>query len=202
MVIGGLLLAFRKRLAEPNISHSLGHLYNCYRPDGPSWLRFYEMAIFARRLALALLISVVRTDSPYRATAIVFVLLVAYFLQRWLRPFIADHDNKLEEVAILIVLFTFVSQTLWADFNILDSVAGYQISMVANADLMGYKEDHGGLIVILAMLINGLFLATLLGFLVWPLLTFVWQRAKQRLCSDPNVPQFCLQAGTAWMYIT
>ncbi len=187
MVIGGLLLAFRKRLAEPSISHSLGHLYNCYRPDGPSWLRFYEMAIFARRLALALLISVVRTDSPYRATAIVFVLLVAYFLQRWLRPFIADHDNKLEEVAILIVLFTFVSQTLWADFNILDSVAGYQISMVANADLLGYKEDHGGLIVILAMLINGLFLATLLGFLVWPLLTFAWQQAKQRLCAGPDV---------------
>ncbi len=174
LFFGSLLMIFRKRLAEAKVRYALGHLYYCYRP-GAWWLWLYEMAIIIRRLALAILISVVPRDSPYRTTGIVVALLVAFVVQRWLQPFLQDHDNTLEELAIMTVLFTFVGQTFWSNFNLLNVVATYQISMVDNADLIVLKGE-GSLFVVIALVANGLIFVALLGFLVWPLLKLIWRR--------------------------
>ncbi len=185
LFFGSLLVAYRKRLAEAKVRYALGHLYYCYRADSSwrGWLWLYEMAIIARRLALAILISVVPRESPYRSAGIVTVLVVALAGQRWLKPFLKSEDNRLEEVAIMTVLVTFVVQSLWCNLSLVNVVTSYQMSMVvdngggAAADLIVVDgEGDVVVVVVLALVVNGLVLVVLVGFLVWPLVKLIWRR--------------------------
>lgn len=124
LLFATLLLIYRRQSHERRVKYWLGNLYYCYRPS----MYWFELVILVRRLALAVLISVVPASSPVRAAAIVVVLWVALVVQHLVAPFVNRLDNRLEEVSIGIVLFTFITQTLWRAYSQLHSAANEQLA--------------------------------------------------------------------------
>jgi hypothetical protein len=125
LLFATLLLAFRRHSHERRVKYWLGNLYYCYRPS----MYWFELVMLTRRLVLAILISVTPQSTPFRAAAIVFVLWVALVVQHVVRPFAVERDNRLEELAIGTVLFTFVTQTLWRAYSQLHSVAKEKLAV-------------------------------------------------------------------------
>ncbi len=119
LLFTAVLFFQRRRLDEPRTRYCLGGLFACYRPT----MRWFELVLTARRLALPALLSLVASTNPVRPAAIMLVLLVALTLQHCLVPFAAATDNLLEEAAIGTVAFTFATQTLWKAFNQLNSLS-------------------------------------------------------------------------------
>jgi hypothetical protein len=121
LLFTAVLFFQRRRLDEPRTRYCLGGLFACYRPT----MRWFELALTARRLALPALLSLVASTNPVRPAAIMLVLLVALTLQHCLVPFASATDNLLEEAAIGTVAFTFATQTLWKAFNQLNSLSAH-----------------------------------------------------------------------------
>jgi hypothetical protein len=139
-----ILYLYRQRLHDPRTRYCLGGLFACYRPG----MRWFELAVTARRLALPALLSLVSSANPVRPAAIMLVLLVALTLQHCLVPFASPSDNLLEEAAIGTLAFTFATQTLWKTFNQLNSLSDLHLITEGSdfADLLTVADEYAQLV--------------------------------------------------------
>lgn len=185
LLFAALLLAFRRHSHERRVKYWLGNLYYCYRPS----MYWFELAMLTRRLLLAILISVTPQSTPFRAAAIILVLWVALVVQHLVRPFAVERDNRLEELAIGTVLFTFVTQTLWRAYSQLHSVAQEKlaVSWSAASDVLVIADGYALLLVSLVLVLNVVMLVVVFGCMVWPLVVLFyhkiarwWHRRRQQ----------------------
>ncbi|ELR23480.1 leucine rich repeat domain containing protein, partial [Acanthamoeba castellanii str. Neff] len=170
LLFTALLFFQRRRLDEPRTRHCLGGLFACYRPT----MRWFELALTARRLALPALLSLVASTNPVRPAAIMLVLLVALTLQHCLVPFASATDNLLEEAAIGTVAFTFATQTLWKAFNQLNSLSAHDdrpliVEWNDFDNILTVADDYAYLLVSLVLVLNLVMLVVLLFFALRPL---------------------------------
>ena len=108
VLFGGLLWRYRARVEEQKVRYWLGNLYYCYKRK----YYWFEMVILVRRLLLAVLISVLPSDSIFLPSLVLIALSLALLVQLWLRPFALKVDNRLESISIATILITFVVQYL------------------------------------------------------------------------------------------
>eukprot|EP01087_Luapelamoeba_hula_P021209 TRINITY_DN7375_c0_g1_i1.p1 TRINITY_DN7375_c0_g1~~TRINITY_DN7375_c0_g1_i1.p1 ORF type:complete len:169 (-),score=24.16 TRINITY_DN7375_c0_g1_i1:502-1008(-) len=127
-VFVAILLYYKRRIGDPLVLDKIGFFFVCYKPE----YFWFELAIIARRLVLAVFISVIPHTSLARPTLIVVCFLAALALQYWMWPFKRLRDNVLEVLALLAITITFVAQTTWWDrASLLHPAVGYYSQVLA-----------------------------------------------------------------------
>jgi hypothetical protein len=95
----------RTQLAEPRIARRLGILFGSYQPA----LFWWECVIIARRLALALAVTLVPFTQQQLASVIIMtVLVVSIALQHTFSPFATILENRLEQLSLYVLLLAFL----------------------------------------------------------------------------------------------
>jgi len=105
-LFGGLLWGYRASVHESRVRYWLSNLYYCYKGR----VYWFEMVILVRRLILAVLISVLASDSLMQPSLIMLTLCLALLVQVWTKPFTSKVDNRLEGISIATVMLTFIVQ--------------------------------------------------------------------------------------------
>src|SRR5690348_1027682 len=106
ILFASLLWYYRKQVNQPWVRYWMGNLYYCYKPR----FFWFEMVVILRRLLLAAIISSLPGTTEYKAAALVAVLVVSLTLQAWIRPFNTLMDNRMEELALSVTIFTYGCQ--------------------------------------------------------------------------------------------
>jgi hypothetical protein len=95
----------RSQLGRPRIARRLGFLFGSYRPA----LFWWEYVIIARRLALALAVTLVPfTQQQLTAVTIMTVLVISIALQHTFSPFATMLENRLEQLSLYVLLLAFL----------------------------------------------------------------------------------------------
>jgi hypothetical protein len=95
----------RTQLAEPHIARRLGFLFGSYQPA----LFWWEYVIIARRLALAMAVTLVPfTQQQLSSVIIMTVLVVSIALQHAFSPFATMLENRLEQLSLYVLLLAFL----------------------------------------------------------------------------------------------
>ena len=100
-----ILLYYRKRIHLRVVNDIIGGLYRCYQKSCYGW----DIVVLMRRLLLALAIRI-PVSSYFHSWCVVLVLSVFLALQFWFQPFHRKGENRAEEVSLLLLIITFVSQ--------------------------------------------------------------------------------------------
>ena len=103
-------LAFVQRIGNPSDSHDdekvtwLDFLHECYHPK----FFWFELVWMGRRLLLSLAISVIPTTLVHLQFSLVLLVLgVSFLIQSGARPFKTRLENRVEFVAVLLLILTF-----------------------------------------------------------------------------------------------
>jgi len=166
-LFGGLLWTYRESVHESRVRYWLSNLYYCYKGR----LFWFEMVILVRRLILAVLISVLSSDSLLQPSLIMFTLCLALLVQVWTKPFTSKVDNRLEAISIATVMITFIVQYML----FLDS---------DNAGFWGLSDRQRDIIVLLLALIN---LAVVGGMILVLLRPLFWWIGRHLLALHRRV---------------
>eukprot|EP01087_Luapelamoeba_hula_P021213 TRINITY_DN7378_c0_g1_i6.p1 TRINITY_DN7378_c0_g1~~TRINITY_DN7378_c0_g1_i6.p1 ORF type:complete len:448 (+),score=64.01 TRINITY_DN7378_c0_g1_i6:547-1890(+) len=172
VVVAVILLYYRQRIGDPVVNDKIGFFYVCYKP------RYYwfELAIIARRLMLAVFLSVIPHTSLARPTLIVGCFLAALVVQLWVWPFKKRRDNVLEVLSLSAVTLTFVAQTTWWDrTSLMHPAVGYYsqvLSFGVGSDNSILGNSNDAVLVTIVAMVNIVLMGTMAGMLVWPL--FKW----------------------------
>jgi hypothetical protein len=95
----------RTQLAEPHIARRLGFMFGSYQPA----LFWWEYVITARRLALAMAVTLVPfTQQQLSSVIIMTVLVVSIALQHTFSPFATILENRLEQLSLYVLLLAFL----------------------------------------------------------------------------------------------
>eukprot|EP01087_Luapelamoeba_hula_P003590 TRINITY_DN1338_c0_g1_i6.p1 TRINITY_DN1338_c0_g1~~TRINITY_DN1338_c0_g1_i6.p1 ORF type:complete len:1418 (-),score=229.95 TRINITY_DN1338_c0_g1_i6:3-4058(-) len=194
VLFGWLLWRYRKRTQLPHVRGMLHILYYSYRPQR----YWFELFIIARRLTLAVLISVVERDSIYRPAALTTVLLLCIAVQCWIWPFTRRRDNILEVVALGVITLTFVGQTSWWNATKLVNPTVGLLAQVLPVTEGGSSLDGDNVLLVVMALANGGLLAVMTMVVVWPLVLWFL-----RLCFPKSVDRaelFIHKVTPPWLY--
>jgi len=150
---------------EQEVRYWLGNLYYCYKPK----YHWFELVILVRRLLLAVLISVLPSDSIFLPSLVLIALSLALLVQLWLRPFALKVDNRLESISIAMILITFVVQYLLF-------VNGTAISTSSTTwAIAGSTRDVLTGVLVIA---NLALMVMMLLVLFWPFFMWIWKYTR------------------------
>ena len=131
------------------------------------------MVILVRRLLLAVLISVLPSDSILLPSLILVSLSLALLVQLWLQPFTLDVDNRLESISIATIFITFVVQFLLF-------INGTATSTSSTTwQITGTTRD---ILTVGLVIANLALMVIILVVLVWPFFKWIWKYTKL-ICS-------------------
>jgi len=104
------------------ITRELGVIYLCYKP------KFYwaEIYFMTRRLALALVLSLISDESAASAAVSLIVLLLALIIHAWMKPFNVAVDNNLELLSLSVIVVSYLLSVLIGNIGFGGSNDGIQ----------------------------------------------------------------------------
>jgi len=85
----------------------LDFFFESYRTE----VFWFELVWIARRLALALAISIIPHEDAFHGFTIALTLLVSMAIQQAVVPFRHNVENVMEQVSLMVLLLTFISIT-------------------------------------------------------------------------------------------
>eukprot|EP01119_Soliformovum_irregulare_P004124 TRINITY_DN1513_c0_g1_i1.p1 TRINITY_DN1513_c0_g1~~TRINITY_DN1513_c0_g1_i1.p1 ORF type:complete len:1212 (-),score=333.05 TRINITY_DN1513_c0_g1_i1:71-3706(-) len=104
------------------ITRELGVIYLCYKP-GLYWAEIYFMT---RRLALALVLSLIEDESAASAAVSLIVLLLALIIHAWMKPYNVSVDNNLELTSLSVIVVSYLLSILIGNIGFGTSNEGIQ----------------------------------------------------------------------------